>query len=216
LDDFLAEFSQPLFRYLLRMTSQLCGELDNYLDGVMASDDRHRFEQHLDRCDACGQAVSFERSMRDAEAVSLDQVDVPLKVTRNARDAIRRWQLKCRIAWTSGLAAGLLVVFTFYAIRHPAGAPNLAKIQRDQIPDEQSLPAQRSIEVAEPTPDPQSREDAHRTTKIRVQPTASRRQVALSLPTVHENVTMVMVFPTTIDDRGGQPAATPLGDPTNR
>jgi hypothetical protein len=183
------------------MTNHPCTDLDDYLDDLMASADREAFERHLEKCDGCRQAVSFEQSMLEAASASIEDAAVPAAVTAQARDAIRRWQLKCRLAWTAGLAAALLVGFFGYAIRDPANAPHIAKTDRSEVTIDSDPPPPVARDNPKQTARQESGDEAHRPTIVRMLSGASPPRVALSLPTQSDNVTLVMVFPTPINDR---------------
>jgi RNA polymerase sigma factor (sigma-70 family) len=217
LDDFLAEFSQPLFRYLLRMTRDHELAADLAQETLLRAWKRRRslrdqrarrvwvlrigtnlYRDHLRRRDrdhvhgvqwdrqASGEPSPASQALQKESlsqlAAAIDQLPERQRQVIYLRVVE---QLDPReIAKVIGMSAG--------AVRSSLSVAR--KRLRDQLP-----------QLAQPDDRPEKK--VMRTTnENRVQPTASRRQVALSLPTVHENVTMVMVFPTTIDDRAGQPA----------
>jgi anti-sigma factor RsiW len=183
------------------MTNYQCTDLDDYLDDLIASADREAFERHLEKCDGCRQAVSFEQSMLEAASASIEDAAVPAAVTAQARAAIRRWQLKCRLAWTAGLAAALLAGFFAYAMRDPANAPNMAKTDRSEVTIDSGPPPPVARDNHTQTARQESGDAAPRPTIVRMLSGAGPPQVALSLPTQSDNVTLVMVFPTPINDR---------------
>lgn len=180
------------------MNESPCEKLDDYLDDLLIGNDRHQFERHLAECDRCCSTVSFQQAMFAAESASLGHVDVPIRVTDRAADAITRHQRRVWIGSLAGLAAVGMVAIVCYAVQKSSRSPGLANIESAPAETRQPNDGADATSADRPTT---AAED--RPTRIRVQPAASGRQVALSLPTANEAVTMVMIYPTTINDRSG-------------
>lgn len=55
---------------------EFCGEIEEYLDGALAPDEKKRFEEHMSSCSECRAEVDFARACAAAVG-ELDEIDVP-------------------------------------------------------------------------------------------------------------------------------------------
>lgn len=186
------------------MTKHPCARLADYLDGVLKPADRCDFERRLDQCEACRQAVDFERLLVSAETASISPSQVPTRVAVHVKATIRRWQTRRRVCWTSGVAAAVLMASILYAVQRPNRRPGLATTTHRQTLVQPNRPAVPPAKIVESSSNARARGTSERQIKVRLPPTARQRQLALPLPTASSRVTLVMLFPTTQADRGGQ------------
>lgn len=194
------------------MNDPECQRLDDYLDGVMPDACMKSFERHLSVCDACQQAVLFERDLERAARESFEVVAVPPTIAIHAKSAIRSWQHRRQVAWISGVAAAVVVgALLTYQIDGWSTTPQLAEPNRlgdstnvDDPTTKQTTTNRRT------TPAERGPGDTPKTT-VHILPKGSPRQVAVPIPTQSQSVTMVMLFPT-ITRETSKPAQEAPGD----
>jgi anti-sigma factor RsiW len=101
-------------------------ELNDYADGVLATDDRDDAGRHLDRCAACRDQLAEIRALLDEAAIAVDEIDPPAEAWPALRTELERrkvvvmarsngarstWRtIPSRTRWT--LAAAALVLIT--------------------------------------------------------------------------------------------------------
>lgn len=67
---------------------EFCGEIEEYLDGALAPDEKKRFEEHMSSCPECRAEVDFARACAAAVG-EMDEIDVPEDFLGGVHERIR-------------------------------------------------------------------------------------------------------------------------------
>ena len=193
------------------MTESSCKQLEDYLDGVLSPSDNSQFEGHLRVCDACQDAVQFDRSISAAARAAVEHTVVPTEIMTRTRRTIRSWQVRRRVYWCLGVA-GTIMLGCFFVYRlgleNKTRAPeNIAHENSPTHPVDPPSPRNDKAEVRIPN----VAEHANKAALVRVRSDQPARHIAVSRPAKSDNVTFVMFYPT-INHSADEPDDKPIDD----
>lgn len=103
--------------------TEYCTNLDSYLLGDLSPADSKAFDQHLDACEECHEAIEEQRWIDGLlqAAPQLESQAAPPGISDGWRVAVaRRESLHTRIAATTLAAAAALLIAATWYLNHPA------------------------------------------------------------------------------------------------
>jgi len=160
-----------------------CDKLDAYLADDLSTDEALRFESHLQKCDACREAID-EQNWVDSllqSSVRLQIERTPTTILDSVRPTVaRRDRRKLQTAYGFAAAAVLLIGLVWFALYRHGVRPKASATQDVAVVHAARVPAHKQPQATF---------------------VSSTDAIAVSLESSSADVTVVQVYPTTDTER---------------